>query len=150
MNDRLTKIWLRKADGGIHFHCQIGISPGRRVLNEQSWLGYEGFKTSFLKGSQVTDKQQWVRGRDEAECAHCSASLSIAITTRHSLVRVVNTLSSEHYGNTTLDTRDQRNEVVVQGSVSVECENLVLHHNRKPAGVPAGTTACQASSSRLV
>ena len=74
-------------------------------------------------------------------------SLSITITTRHSLL---NTLSSEHYGNTTLAPRDQRNEVVVQGSVSVECENLVLHHNRKPAGVPAGTTACQASSSRLV
>ena len=83
MNDRLTKIWLRKADGGIHFHCQIGISPGRRVLNEQSWLAYEGPKTSFMEGSQLTDRQQWVVGE---ECAQCDASLGITITTRHSLV----------------------------------------------------------------
>ena len=83
VNDRLTKIWLRKADGGIHFHCQIGISPHRRVLNEQSWLAYEGLKTSFLKGSQVTDRQQR-GGKGEVERAQCSASLCTNITTRHS------------------------------------------------------------------
>ena len=48
VNDRLTKIWLRKADGGIHFHCQIGISPHRRVLNEQTQLMSES-KPAFRR-----------------------------------------------------------------------------------------------------
>ena len=84
--------------GGIHFHCQIGISPGRRVLNEQSWLAHERSRTSFLKGSQVTDRQQGEGGEMSSsvhDALHPYASQ--CITTRHSLV---NALSSGQYSNT--------------------------------------------------
>ena len=124
-----------------HFSWQEGVKWAELA---RLW----GVQNQLFEG-QSSDRQAAVGGGEgwgRASTLH-PYSLSITITTRHSLL---NTLSSEHYGNTTLAPRDQRNEVVVQGSVSVECENLVLHHNRKPAGVPAGTTACQASSSRLV
>ena len=58
-----------------HFSSQEGVK----------WAdpAYEWIKTSFSKGSQVTDRQQR-GGKGEVERAQCSASLCTNITTRHS------------------------------------------------------------------
>ena len=82
VNDRLTKIWLHKADGGIHFHCQIGISPGSRVLNELS-LAYDeerGIRNQLGIGRSIDGQE----GSGEDVLCNAEHSMHRHVTTCHS------------------------------------------------------------------
>ena len=81
MNDRLTKIWLRKADGGIHFHCQIGISPHRRVLNEQTQLMSES-KPAFRRAVkwQTGSREEGKARSNVRNAVHLYAPTSLPVT----------------------------------------------------------------------
>ena len=83
VNDRLTKIWLRKADGGIHFHCQIGISPHRRVLNEQTQLMSES-KPAFRRAVkwQTGSREEGKARSNVRNAVHLYAPTSLPVTHR--------------------------------------------------------------------
>ena len=125
-----------------HFSWQEGVKWAELA---RLW----GVRNQLFEG-QASDRQAAVGGRDEVERVQCSASLCITFTITHSSIpfpldiKAIRNTSSKRSKDWVSTARQWCS------SVAVQCENLVLHHNRKPAGVPAGTTACQASSSRLV